>query len=974
MKKNRLSLLATAACALLLSACSTELATTDNPNYAGAGEAILSVSLQFPQADKPAGYAPGDVGDDIVLPGVALDAEKEIKSIAFIVFTADAKGVFLSENPTLTPNGFLEPLTPDKDGVKGHYTAKFKIQSDDFSGKTTIVAIANYKEYNLAFDPDNLSITAIKAMLTQALEADQSLLCPLLMSVATEVDITDGSYPEIYFKMERLMARVDVVNNAFDKTTPANNFKLTSARLLSAASQGTMIGGQTIAAPTYVNTALETTIKTIDPAADAPEGTPSKEQLNPIYVYENSNKKADGTLSDVATAIEVNGTYQGQAYSKVIPFVTAKKVVDGVLEGGDVVSIERNTRYVVEISSSKEQELAFAVKVKDWDEGTDLEVEIDFKDPVLEGLEQIVFTNGATWDFATKTLNITKANAPSVFEFTVRGFQDSDFKVEKEYDENAAPLANVIDVNRGLLGMTGATRAGDEGEAPLVRTYKVTIPQATGECPSLTKIVVYNAAADGSKTEINVKYAPFFISDFKSQGATIDPVTRLIDLKSVANSQAGTVTFFASANAPLEDATIANKGFTDKFYTVTTAEETDIATTNKYGPGKRVTLSYQALTDVPQWAEVSVKETGADATAKKLFVKCLKKTYFESVAFSPVAANTLVEGANKLFLAVNNGEHGTIDYTVYDDANNTITLEPSYTNAVTLTNPDWAKNVTISTNTVADTYADYQIVKRMVKVTLPEKIKNPSAVTSFKVGANTSTAALLQLSPVYLAGTTITGADKAFAPVCVKGYWWAPINVGQAKISTINNPSDAAGFIFQWGRKQALTWASSTTVGPLAPAAPEVTQNLFITSAASPKDWCNAPNAKFWNSGTDAAPTKTSNDPCPAGWRVPTKDEWAKSIIGDGTPAHIWTAATPPSATQNGLLTVTGEAGAKLFFPAAGLLSFDGSVLNQGSIGYYWASAESGSNASHVSFTSATVSASNVYRAVGMTLRCVQDL
>lgn len=971
MKKNRLSLLATAACALLLSACSTELATTDNPNYAGAGEAILSVSLQFPQADKPAGYAPGDVGD-IVLPGIALDAEKEIKSIAFIVFTADAKGVFLSENPTLTPNGFLEPLTPDKDGVKGHYTAKFKIQSDDFSGKTTIVAIANYKEYNLAFDPDNLSITAIKAMLTQALEADQSLLCPLLMSVATEVDITDGSYPEIGFKMERLMARVDVVNNAFDKTTPANNFKLTSARLLSAASQGTMIGGQIIAAPTYVNTALETTIKTIDPAADAPEGTPSKEQLNPIYVYENSNKKADGTLSDVATAIEVNGTYQGQAYSKVIPFVTAQKVVGGVLEGGAVVSIERNTRYVVEISSSKEQELAFAVKVKDWDEGTDLEVEIDFKDPVLEGLEQIVFTNGATWDFATKTLNITKANAPSVFEFTVRGFQDSDFKVEKEYDENAAPLANVIDVNRGLLGMTGATRAGDategdEDKAPLVRTYKVTIPPYTEECPSLTKIVVYNAAADGSKTEITVKYAPLFTGGFikNDEAISSDNDRIIIDLKGLSDGSTGTVSFFASSDSEVTITPSENKGYTPEFYTFETVDVTDEDLTYypKYGPCKRVTVTYKAISDNPEFATISVKDA-SDATRKVLLSHFRKPI---TIMKLPSNNNVLAEGTHKLYLAVNNGDHGSITYTVFEKEGSVSTLSPKVTYATNSTSPAWANGST----TASETLSDFGVVKQTVTLALPTTIKNPAAVTAYTIGLADETP--LELIPVYPSaynttnGTSgpITAADKAFRPVLVKTVWWAPINIGQTKISVVNDPSDVAGNLFQWGRKQALTWKSPQFPGPVDSAAAAGTN--FITNSTSPNDWLKVQNNTLWNSGNAATP-KTINDPCPAGWRVPSVAE-CNSVVGTQT----W-APGGASASANGLLTVTGEAGTNLLFPAAGRLSNTGAVSGQGTYGFYWASAENGTSASCVYFNSATVSAFNYSRANGMPLRCVQDL
>lgn len=976
MKKNKLFTLASCACALLLSACSTELDISDNPNHAGAGEAIVTVSLQFPQEDKPAGYAPGDLGDD-VLPGVALDAEKEITSIAFIAFTKGGTSVYLSKYPTLSDNGFTEPLTPKDEAVPGEYTAQFKIRSGDFGDKTTIVAIANYAEHGLTFDGTTLTLDGLKKMLSDELldEVDKNFIkYPLLMSASFENEIIEGSTVPIAFVMERIMARIDVVNNAYDQTTPANGFVLTSARLLSAATQGTMIGGQTGVAPSgHIDLAVQKDVKDKAPADGQPVSptNPARQQLDPMYVYENSNTdKDDATkLSATATHVEVKGTYKGEAYEKVIEFRTLRKNVGGTIEGGVIVPIARNTRYVVEITTNKENEVEFALKVADWADGGKLDVELDFAEPKLEGLEGFTPGAGAMWDADTKTLDITGATAGSEFNLVVRGNQDSDFALEAEYDENEIPLTKAIIVDRGEL-----SGYADEEVGSLTRTYKITIPQVTGECPSNTKIIVYNVAYADAQTEITVKYAPFFVGDWKkSQEATkIDPTTKFIDLKDVPNGNSGTVSFFASSNSEITTSALTNKGVTPDFYTVNTAEEADITILKKHGPGKRVTLSYKALTDKTEFAEIEVTDASDKPSTKKIFMKCLKNPYALTTTVSPNATHTLIEGTDKLYLAINNGDHGTIDYTIYDDASNTTTLAPTATYATNSTSPNWVQGVAITSNTVAETFSDYNIIKRNVKVSLPTTIKNPAEATNFKVGFANETP--LQLIPVYLSGASITATDKAFKPVCVKSVWWSPINVGQTKISVVNDPSSEGGFLFQWGRKQPLTWATPTVAGPLAPDAPEVTEDKHITATASPNDWCNVPNNKLWNSGTDAAPVKVdANDPCPAGWRVPSKDEWAKSIVGTGSPAHVWTVATSPSATQNGLLTVTGESSAKLYFPATGRRIYNGTTNTPGTGGYYWASAVNNTNGSDVFFLDTTVTAANSVRAFGLTVRCVQE-
>ena len=47
----------------------------------------------------------------------------------------------------------------------------------------------------------------------------------------------------------------------------------------------------------------------------------------------------------------------------------------------------------------------------------------------------------------------------------------------------------------------------------------------------------------------------------------------------------------------------------------------------------------------------------------------------------------------------------------------------------------------------------------------------------------------------------------------------------------------------------------------------------FIKQYEVPYDWRTPQNDALWNAGSETSPVKTPNDPCPAGWRVPTHTE-----------------------------------------------------------------------------------------------------
>jgi uncharacterized protein (TIGR02145 family) len=120
---------------------------------------------------------------------------------------------------------------------------------------------------------------------------------------------------------------------------------------------------------------------------------------------------------------------------------------------------------------------------------------------------------------------------------------------------------------------------------------------------------------------------------------------------------------------------------------------------------------------------------------------------------------------------------------------------------------------------------------------------------------------------------------------------------------------------------------------------------------------------------------KGPQDPCPAGYRVPSSAEWTavksnNSLSRTGLP---WSA----SATEFGNALHYGTAGTPklLTLPAAGnRSSTDGTLYDRGYYGYYWSSAEGGSNAYYLDFNSSNVYAAyDINRSNGFSLRCIAE-
>lgn len=243
--------------------------------------------------------------------------------------------------------------------------------------------------------------------------------------------------------------------------------------------------------------------------------------------------------------------------------------------------------------------------------------------------------------------------------------------------------------------------------------------------------------------------------------------------------------------------------------------------------------------------------------------------------------------------------------------------------------------VTKAGNTLARTYE----IKAKENVSLDATLVN----RGYLYIANGANGSIVDTVTVFQ-GADIAYADTRFAAITMgqtngKDVVWAPIDLGAKEIATkvlkdteITTEEERSardrqcGYNFQWGRKVPFVYGEEGVVAPQG-----ISLVTYANATKSDYQYANMfiPNTNSWFS--DYASFNKNwpkeNDPCPAGWRVPAKEELqvvsdqvsASSTTVDGT----WTSATHPA----------------FVLPLGGNRDNDtGAFKQRGELGGYWAS------------------------------------
>ena len=184
----------------------------------------------------------------------------------------------------------------------------------------------------------------------------------------------------------------------------------------------------------------------------------------------------------------------------------------------------------------------------------------------------------------------------------------------------------------------------------------------------------------------------------------------------------------------------------------------------------------------------------------------------------------------------------------------------------------------------------------------------------------------------------------------ITGKTWMDRNLGASQLPFASSDGNAIGALYQWGRRNDGHQCRNSPTLALTSSSDQGGAGFFIIPASSPFDWRNPQNSNLWQ-GVNGV-----NNPCPAGFRLPTQTEWQSEFAS-------WGSFNSSGAFASLLkLTVGGNRS-----------NSTGAIAEYGSTGNYWSSTVTGNNSIYLRFSSITASTVSAVRARGNSVRCIKD-
>jgi len=141
------------------------------------------------------------------------------------------------------------------------------------------------------------------------------------------------------------------------------------------------------------------------------------------------------------------------------------------------------------------------------------------------------------------------------------------------------------------------------------------------------------------------------------------------------------------------------------------------------------------------------------------------------------------------------------------------------------------------------------------------------------------------------------------------GRIWMDRNLGATRTATSSTDAESYGDLYQWGRRaDGHQLRNSAAINTLS-SIDQPTHGSFILISIFPYDWRSPQNLNLWQGVYGV------NNPCPSGFRIPTKAEWIAERLSWISSNAAGAFASPLKLTmagsrqQNGTLSGVGQTG-----------------------------------------------------------------